>query len=271
MARKRRRPRRPKPNPQWGTPPVWQGLSSGGTNTVNVTAGPQAGSSFHTANTGVPAGQPQWSVGPFQGPSGGGSAAAPGGSSAGPGAPGAPSPFDPQYDASVAGLGVRRDDALADIAYDEGELKQEFGFDDPSNPFSRARLLQRSYDEQKNRTTNSYASMGQLYSGAVQNARSSDTHNYDVAHDSLRRDYDRALEAFRRGKRDANRGYDEGVVGAAGERLDRQLGQPVEDPGGAPQQQSGGVSWATWNRWTPAQRARYRDRHRNQWSQFRPR
>jgi hypothetical protein len=258
MARRRRRPRR-KPNPQWGTPPVWQGLSSGGTNTVNVTAGPQAGSSFHTANTGVPAGQPQWSVGPFQGPSGGGSAAAPGGSSAGPGAPGAPSPFDPQYDASVAGLGVRRDDALADIAYDEGELKQEFGFDDPSNPFSRARLLQRSYDEQKNRTTNSYASMGQLYSGAVQNARSSDTHNYDVAHDSLRRDYDRALEAFRRGRRDANRGYDEGVVGAAGERLDRSLSQPVEDPGAPPSTSNLPPGYHTWDL---AKRRRYWARRR---------
>jgi hypothetical protein len=258
MARRRRRPRR-KPNPQWGAPPTWQGLSSGGTNTVNVTAGPAAGSSFHTANTGVPAGQPQWSVGPFQGPSGGGSAAAPGGSSAGPGAPGAPSPFDPQYDASVAGLGVRRDDALADIAYDEGELKQEFGFDDPSNPFSRARLLQRSYDEQKNRTTNSYASMGQLYSGAVQNARSSDTHNYDVAHDSLRRDYDRALEAFRRGRRDANRGYDEGVVGAAGERLDRSLSQPVEDPGAPPSTSNLPPGYHTWDL---AKRRRYWARRR---------
>jgi hypothetical protein len=36
-----------------------------------------------------------------------------------------------------------------------------------SNPFSKAALLVRNYKQQQNRTTNSLASQGQLYSGAM--------------------------------------------------------------------------------------------------------
>lgn len=56
---------------------------------------------------------------------------------------------------------------------------------DVSNPFSRAGLLKRAFQNNVRGTTNNYASQGQLYSGALQNAQNANTFNYQQGNDAL--------------------------------------------------------------------------------------
>lgn len=72
-----------------------------------------------------------------------------------------------------------------------------------TNPFSKAALLVRSYNQQKNRTTNGMASAGQLYSGAIQNARSQDTFGYQQGQDALNKAMRDYLTGGSRTRRDA--------------------------------------------------------------------
>ena len=94
---------------------------------------------------------------------------------------------------------INRDTANseAEVTAQEANVKQDYGFDDASNPFNRAAMLQRSYTESRTRATNSYASQGQLYSGALQNAQDQNRFGYDKGHDSLRRDYNSQLAALK--------------------------------------------------------------------------
>lgn len=64
-----------------------------------------------------------------------------------------------------------------------------FGADAASNPYSRAALLQRSYDQNQRATTNTMAARGQLYSGATQNAADLNAGNYSSAYDALSKDF----------------------------------------------------------------------------------
>lgn len=77
---------------------------------------------------------------------------------------------------------------------------------DPNNPFSRASLLQRQYDQAKRGTTTSMAASGQLYSGALQ--RQQDELGFQNAQrqDANRVDYAQVLSALRRQLRDASLG-----------------------------------------------------------------
>lgn len=71
------------------------------------------------------------------------------------------------------------------ISYGLGNMGGSFA----SNPYSRAALLQRSYDQNQLRTQNSMAAAGQLYSGATQSARNFNRFNYGQAGDALRKDF----------------------------------------------------------------------------------
>lgn len=56
---------------------------------------------------------------------------------------------------------------------------------DVSNPFSKAALLKRSFQQTQRGNTNSYAARGQLYSGALQNAQNDAAFNNLQGQDSL--------------------------------------------------------------------------------------
>lgn len=60
---------------------------------------------------------------------------------------------------------------------------------DVTNPFSRAALLKRSHQQATRGNTNSYASQGQLYSGALQNAQNEAGRQNLEAQDSLIKDF----------------------------------------------------------------------------------
>jgi hypothetical protein len=106
----------------------------------------------------------------------------------------APPPPDWQqqaYEASQA-RGVQYADAQA--TYDRGRVQRDFGYGangqvDPSNPYSRAALLERNFSQQQAGDTNSFASQGQLYSGALQNQKNQTTFGYLQGNNALRNEY----------------------------------------------------------------------------------
>ena len=83
----------------------------------------------------------------------------------------------------------------AEVTAQEANVRQEYGFDDVSNPFNRAAMLQRSYVQSQTRQMNSAGN--QLYSGAYQNATNESRFQYDKSHDTLRRDYAGQLNALK--------------------------------------------------------------------------
>lgn len=85
-----------------------------------------------------------------------------------------------------------------DITAQEGDTRRQFGLDDTSDPFSRAALLKQSYDNRVRGSTNSYASSGQLYSGALQNAQNTNALNYTQGTDSLRKQQDQIIADLER-------------------------------------------------------------------------
>ncbi len=85
----------------------------------------------------------------------------------------------------------------SEVGAQEANTRQEYGFDDTSNPFNRAAMLQRSYTENRTRATNSYAGQGQLYSGALQNAQNENRFQYDKSYDATKREYEGVLGGLR--------------------------------------------------------------------------
>lgn len=80
---------------------------------------------------------------------------------------------------------------------------RQFGLDDPSDPFSRQALLQKSYDQRVRGTTNSLAAQGQLYAGAYVNQQNFNTNNYQQQHDALRKQQDSLLAQIEQRRKDA--------------------------------------------------------------------
>jgi hypothetical protein len=92
-------------------------------------------------------------------------------------------------ESTISGLEAQKPQVLADYGYkasgyDSAGNPLGLSFD-ASNPYSRAALLKRNYDQQQTGTVNSMASRGQLYSGALQNAKASNEHGYNVADNAL--------------------------------------------------------------------------------------
>jgi hypothetical protein len=124
----------------------------------------------------------------------------PGNSLTGPGVQAAPPdvggrPLDPAEIA--AGVSANRNLALgqAGATYQLGQLQQEYGYGETgaANPYSRAALLQESFQRSKLGTTNNYAAGGQLYSGAYGRAQGENQRQYSIGENANRRAYDQAV------------------------------------------------------------------------------
>jgi hypothetical protein len=105
-------------------------------------------------------------------------------------------PVDPSYEGQVAALARNRDDTLLSLAAQRAQNLQEYGFTeaptggvafDPSNPFSRAALLRKNYQESKQGTQTGYAARGQLYAGALQTAQAANDTGFNQNENSLER------------------------------------------------------------------------------------
>lgn len=118
--------------------------------------------------------------------------------------PAAPAPLqfgsagthDSAYDAAVALAARNRDNELAAATGDADLLRRSYGYTgvddfqiDPNNPFGRAQLLKRQYDQAKAGTTNSYAARGQQTSGAYGRMQSQNLFANQQANDALQKDY----------------------------------------------------------------------------------
>ncbi len=134
--------------------------------------------------------------------------------------PGAPQglPIDPIYDSTKAGIG-----------YERTMMGQEYGYDamgafDPSNPYSKATLLERSFYQGQNATTNSMASQGQLYSGAHQTNLDEGTFKYKRDEDSLKRAAARGYQSLSQAEQEAEYKRRLAEAQAAGDRVGRASG-----------------------------------------------
>lgn len=150
--------------------------------------------------------------------------------------PPTPLPYSSAYETTVGGLTKTRDQTLADIAGRRLTTEQQFGFGaDQSNPFSRATLLQRSYDQQQARTGNQYARMGQLYAGSLSTARAEDRFQQERSLDEVLREYQAELGGLSQEELAAGRGFEEGMTLAEAKRLEyamspEQRATPEEAP-----------------------------------------
>lgn len=168
-----------------------------------------------------------------------------------PGAPGAPQapqmPWDLAAANDEAGAQKRLGNTLTGLDSGWMRTQQDFGLegqwaDAASNPYSRASLLQRSYDNAKRGTTNS---AGQnLYSGSFVNAQNSNTHQFNMGRDELQKAYAEANAGYIAERQGAMDQFNEALSGAAWDRVNAGLGAelepaPLSAPGAArkPQQQ----------------------------------
>lgn len=143
----------------------------------------------------------------------------------GPFNPGGP-PIDPQYEAYR--LSAQRNMAIgnADATYQRGVLDQEFGYGagGAANPYSRAKLLEESYKRSKLGTTNSYASSGQLTSGAYGRQQGENQRQYSISADQNRRAYDQAVYGINLGQAQNAANYGIGLDDQRFQALIRALG-----------------------------------------------
>src|SRR4051794_4260999 len=117
---------------------------------------------------------------------------------------------DPQYVGALAAGNLPFEQGLARLPGDVGQLAGDYGFTydykpgqvdpntglagdptigitgvDASNPYSRAALLQRSFDQTKAGNTTSYAARGQGFSGAYSNAQDAAQTGYNTGYNQL--------------------------------------------------------------------------------------
>lgn len=93
---------------------------------------------------------------------------------------------------TLAGLTAQQTNSLLDYGYTaapgaNGELDLSTLKVDPNNPFSKAALLQRSFDQAQRGNRTSYAARGHLYSGALQNAQNESRHQFEAGSNQLQR------------------------------------------------------------------------------------
>lgn len=150
-------------------------------------------------------------------------------------------PLDPIAEARKAANQRTYGDVSANINNDEGRIKQQYGFDDTSDPFSRLAVLRQSYQNRQRGTENSMAARGQLYSGANLNQQAIDTRAYDESYHGLRGGYGDALSAVARKRQAARSALDQGTIDAEADALNRAIDTradpselPPTDAGQAP-------------------------------------
>lgn len=143
-------------------------------------------------------------------------------------------PFNAEYDATVAGATRNRDIALQNNAYARQQAQSAYGFDNPlANPYSKAALLQRSFDQFNQGTVNSSAAAGQLYAGSTQNALDAGMYDFGQQWNAGQTEYQNSLRDLTNLDLQANSEYADTVQQAEAKRLEAALAEGI-DPGAAP-------------------------------------
>lgn len=144
-------------------------------------------------------------------------------------------PAAPTFDSSYyndTGLSNRSyESRIADIDQQERAVKFDFGFDDPTNPFSRIAELKRRYLQQGQRTTAGLAAGGHLYSSSHQNEQAFNRRNEEGDTSRLRSAYQNALNSLAAARTQAGIDRDSANNAAYEAWLGR---APAVQPGEAP-------------------------------------
>lgn len=155
--------------------------------------------------------------------------------------PPGPPPPDAAYEAIMGTLDQRRKSIVSGLKDEQTSTLLDYGYNaqydpsdpfkvtglsfDPNNPYSRAALAQRAYNNNQRGATNSYAAQGQLYSGALQNVidpkEGSNAFNYGQQTDALQKALTALLTGIR-GRRDrAEEDFSLGAGQALSDKLTR--------------------------------------------------
>lgn len=169
---------------------------------------------------------------------------------AAPTAPAAPAartpaqlPVDPVYDAQVGAYGHQRDDTLAGLTQAQTGTLADYGYGatfdangnvtgltfDPNNPYSRAALLRKNYQQSKTGTANTMASRGQLYGGAFGQAQNIEDNRYQQNENDLQKALTGSLSSIAQKRRQAGTDYETNVANAFGERTARAAASDTGD------------------------------------------
>lgn len=156
--------------------------------------------------------------------------AAPGAAAPGTAPPSTAMPLDPTYEAAMGIAQRNQTQQLALLGAQRQALGQQYGygvnaaggvFDDPSNPYSRAAVLQVAYENHKRGNTNGMAARGQLYAGSLQNAQNDAATDNSQARDQLIREFLAANSNISQAELAARNAYEDDVTNAGAARLDR--------------------------------------------------
>lgn len=115
-------------------------------------------------------------------------------------------PIDPALEATKAAANLNIGLGDAADTYQTGKIGLEYGnLDDPTsdlaaNPYSRAALLQKSYQDAQRQGRTSYAASGQQYAGSYQNRVEADREGYEQNLDALRKGKQSELDQILQGK-----------------------------------------------------------------------
>ena len=173
-----------------------------------------------------------------------------------PDAPASPTPRppDPSFEATrgaleskrdqlLSGLGAQRTTTLLDYGYNEG-AGGALVFD-PNNPYSRAAQLKRRYDQSRRGAVHSYAARGQLYSGALQNARDELNFQQGASEDTLLKQLGAFLAGNTAQTAGARTDYELGTAQARGQSVQNAASNPLYQPGLSSAQDKNAVSAPT--------------------------
>lgn len=138
-------------------------------------------------------------------------------------------PWNTTYEARMGDLNRSRDEAVQQIANQQSRAERDFGFTDPSNPYSRAATLEKAYETDQRRSLNEFAGQGQLYSGAFQNRMDTDLADFGEAQYGLQQDYLDTIGDFGQALTGVQSDYDQGVIDAEAARLEAALEQRPTD------------------------------------------
>lgn len=132
-------------------------------------------------------------------------------------------PWDAQYETTVGNLRNDYNQTLANLRGQQNAVVQDYGFQDTSNPYSKASALQTAYQQGQSSTLNNFASHGQLYAGSTSNALAAGREKYNQSFDSLERDYQSRLADLTGQRTSARNDYATGLQNAEAARLEAAL------------------------------------------------
>lgn len=167
----------------------------------------------------------------------GSSAAAPGGSAPAPEAPAA-MPWNGAIDSSINTINTGLNNKLSYLNAEEGRQRARFGVEDDSDPFSEMANLRKSFETAKRSSNTSMSAVGQLYSGALQNAQDTNRFNFTKGEDSVKKAWADAKAGFEQQRLQAQNDAQSQIDQFNLQRLDYALNNPIDDP--APVGASGG-------------------------------